>query len=134
MIKKYPMNLYFCLKPEAKNIVKAIRHIESLSQTRNMSNVNLVGLNCSSEQVTLTFQIKMKNICKKDDQECSEDVSKALYFMQSVFVKLFDYQPCYSATPTIEEKEQAASLLESLALRQEDSKTERKVSHALSVI
>lgn len=109
------MNIYFCLKPEARNTTKAINHIQSISEKRNLDNLSLVGVNCASAQVNLIFQIKLKDIARHGDEECNPAIKEALDTMNLIFLRLFDYQPCYSLAPTQEERDRAVALLESLA-------------------
>lgn len=116
------MHVYFCMKPEIRNTVKIIQQVQTLSEKHEID-VTVCGVNFTPDHVNLIFDMKLKNLAESNDAE------KALFFMNAIFLRLFDYQPCYASAPSINEKDQARVLLESIATK-ETKKENNAITYA----
>lgn len=120
MSKKHPMHVYFCMKPEIRNTVKIIEQVKALSEKHEIE-TSVCGVNFTPDYVNLIFDMKLKNLSETNEAE------KALFFMNAIFIRLFDYQPCYASAPSVSEKDQANVLMESI-----ETKETKKEKNAIS--
>lgn len=113
--------MYFCMKPEIRNITRIIEQVEALAAKHEVD-VSVSGVSFTPDHVNIVFSMKLKNIAE------TNDVEKALFFMNAVFIRLFDYQPCYVSAPSTSEKDQATALLESISRKTTKEKNDNRIN------
>lgn len=93
--------------------MRALERINALATRHSIPVLDLAGLNIDGEDVTLTYCLTLDNINNKKSRSYAQ-VENALEFMESLFLQMFDYHPCYTSEPTASEKDQARDFLSSL--------------------